>query len=387
MGRLWAFSFLSYINDLNYSGDVSLSIYEQGGGTKRFSFATGSNTSAANTEDSSILQRTVNGTAETSYSRVFPDGSQQIYNVATSMASWAPRKVFLKQILDPQGNALTLSYDSQFRITGITDALGQVTTFSYGLPGDAYKITKVTDPFGRACSFAYSAAGQLASITDPVGIVSQFTYQGDFIQKLTTPYGDTAFTAGEMGSDITTWRWLEAVDPTGAKERVEYFQGDNPGIPVSDPAFPSGTQTVGSGLNIQNELLNTRNTFHWDKKAMIDAPGDYAAAHIYHWLHDPATQQITDVLESEKPRVVQLSGPKSRPTTRSAGALNRAGPAVTSMPREPCNWRRPATTRREIPHNPLIPWGEPPHTSTTPPVSICSRCETPPTDATTCWRY
>ena len=71
---------------------------------------------------------------------------------------------------------LTITYDGQIRITAITDAVGQVTTLSYGVSGSPLLVTQITDPFGRSATFTYNASGQLASITDVLGITSSYTY-------------------------------------------------------------------------------------------------------------------------------------------------------------------------------------------------------------------
>lgn len=55
--------------------------------------------------------------------------------------------------VDPQGNTLTFTYDSQLRLLAVTDAIGQVTRLDYELPGDIWKLTKGTDPFGRTATF------------------------------------------------------------------------------------------------------------------------------------------------------------------------------------------------------------------------------------------
>src|SRR5207302_4108643 len=135
------------------------------------------------------------------------------------------------QWIDPQGNAVAINYDSNFRITRIIDALGQVSTISYESPDDPLKITKITEPFptGRSATFAYTN-GQLTTITDEIGIQSQFHYvpAGTCIDSLTTPYGTSAFATGQSGSN----RWLEMTDPLGGKERVEY-RDNAPGISAS----------------------------------------------------------------------------------------------------------------------------------------------------------
>ena len=55
-------------------------------------------------------------------------------------------------------------------LSAITDAIGQVTTLTYGNTNDIYKITRVTDPFGRFADFAYDSLGRLTNITDVIGL-------------------------------------------------------------------------------------------------------------------------------------------------------------------------------------------------------------------------
>ena len=198
----------------------------------------------------------------------------------------------MTQSVDPQGNTLTYTYDGTFRLVAVTDALGQVTSLTYGLAADPLKITRVTDPFGRSATFEYNASNQLWKITDTIGLISQFTYDsGDFISKLTTPYGDTTFIKGEEYGH----RWLEIQDPEGARERVEYINGA-PGIPYSVP-----TASVPSGMFTFNQYMNYRNTYYWDKKARAEALGDYTKARITHWLHtDYDINTVSDIPENTK---------------------------------------------------------------------------------------
>ncbi len=148
-----------------------------------------------------------------------------------------PRRVFMTQWKDAAGNAVTYTYDSSLRLIAATDAIGQVTTLSYDLSSDPLKITRVTDPFGRFATFDYTSTGRLMRITDVICMPSSFGYgPTDFISTLTTPYGTTTFTYGEP--DGTT-RWLEATDPLGGTERVEYRHAA-PGIGSSESAVPQG---------------------------------------------------------------------------------------------------------------------------------------------------
>jgi len=167
------------------------------------------------------------------------DGSKMVFSQSDGSAGTA-RKIFLKQVIDPHGNAVTLTYDASLRVVAIADAIGQVTTVTYAHPTDIYKITKVTDPFGRFATFQYDAAKRLEKITDVIGITSQFTYEGasDFINGLITPYGTKTFIKAESG----TTRSLDTIHQDGNRERVEFNQSTTLGTPGSDVAatVPAG---------------------------------------------------------------------------------------------------------------------------------------------------
>ncbi len=287
LGNKWSFDWISYlvIDPANETADATA--YGPGGGTLHYGgFDSGTQAYAPQRETQVSLVKT--GTDH--YEKRFPDGSRQVF--ALSDGAPVARKLFMTQWIDPQGNGLTYSYDSSFRLVAVTDVLEQVTIVAYELVSDPFKVTKVTDPFGRHADLAYNAAGQLWKITDSIGLTSEFTYDtGDFINKLTTPYGDTLFAMGESGA---TYRWLEITDPQGAKERIEYNNNVS-AIPFSEPS-----NTVPPEIATFNQYINYRNTFYWDKKAMDDAPGDYTKARITHWLHTEDVNVASDIPESSK---------------------------------------------------------------------------------------
>jgi YD repeat-containing protein len=155
-----------YITD-NPSNTLSdVNYFVMGGGTRKFTgFNPGTQTFAFQQYSSARLTRT--GLA--SYEMTSPDGSRKIFSQSDG-AIGTSRKVFLTQMLDPFGNALTLTYDVNLRLVGITDAIGQVTALAYGNMNDIYKITRATDPFGRFADFAYDSLGRLTNITDVIGL-------------------------------------------------------------------------------------------------------------------------------------------------------------------------------------------------------------------------
>ena len=277
-GAKWTSDWLSYVIDDPQSPSRDVDLYNRGGGTETYTgFDTATRSYAPQYLNGAVLRRI----APAGYERRLSDGSYEIFNRSDGSASF-PRKVFMTRLIDPYGNAADLSYDADLRLTTVIDPLGQPTTLSYELPGDTLKITRVTDPFGRFATFEYNDSGQLVRITDVIGLQSQFDYDtGDFIRAMTTPYGTTTFAKGEQG----TTRFLEATDPLGDTERVEYRQ-QAPGVADHDdntivPQFAE------SNL-LYNSYLDGRDTFYWDKKTWRDFPGDYTKAKMFHFLHENA---------------------------------------------------------------------------------------------------
>lgn len=321
MGSRWTFSWFGYVT---YNPNDTLAqtrLYTPSGGLQKFSgFTDGVSTVSPNNAGRLGFESSAVVPGAYRYERINPDGSREVYEqddgVEVTPAT-TQKKAFLSQIIDAQGNALTFTYDSMLRIVAATDAIGQVTTITYGLAEDDRKITAVTDPFGRTASFHYEkvvpahgeiyesvAPWQLVKITDTNGIESQFAYGPktptdqssygsgggqlglpayDFINKLTTPYGSTTFAYEEEG----TRRKLVATDPQGDAECVEY-RDNAPGFTAQvDPA------PVPGGASWFNNYMNRRNSFYWDKKAWKEAPGDYAKARNYHWMHSYGNVNIT----------------------------------------------------------------------------------------------
>jgi YD repeat-containing protein len=295
LGNQWSYTWLQYIADDTTQPTADVNLVLNNGNALTFTgFNSTSNTYAVELKSQGQLTKT----STNSYQCLYPDGSLEIYSQPDNTNG--PRRVFITKKQDPTGNALTFTYDSTNRLVSVTDAIGQVTTLSYGLTNDIYKITQVTDPFGRYATFQYNGSGQLTNIIDVIGINSAFTYgspgEADFINSLTTPYGMTTFT--NNNADYSG-RWIQATDPLGAQERYEFTQGV-PFVSDSDPVnlVPSGLN--GTGLN---EELAHRMSFFWDKKTMAAMNGtiDYTMARQYVWLRSAANfYTMSDIMESSK---------------------------------------------------------------------------------------
>ena len=85
----------------------------------------------------------------------------------------------LTSIQDPNGNAVTIGYDTAYRPVSITDAGGRVYTLTYNAAGLLAKVEdgNLTDP--RDYAFTYDSQGRLTGITDPQGQQETFSYDTD----------------------------------------------------------------------------------------------------------------------------------------------------------------------------------------------------------------
>ncbi|NWJ40971.1 MAG: hypothetical protein HXX12_08360 [Geothrix sp.] len=279
LGPKWAFDWVLTLTDDPTTVGQTVKLLPASGGMKA---QVGYNTLTQTYAPDYFNQDQLVRTSASSYKVVHRDGSSDIYDL-TDGAIVAPRTLFRTRSIDPSGNTVTYGYDAQRRLTTVTDALGQVTTLSYGLAGDPKKVTLVTDPFGRTASMTYTASGLLESITDALGITTTFSYgpttqnpamAADFINGMTTPYGTSTFACGNGAANNT---WILATDPSGDQERSEYV-GLVSSLPLSDPVAPVGVVNTGHWFF---------NSYYWDKRAMEIYPGDYTKAKITHWVYSP----------------------------------------------------------------------------------------------------
>lgn len=293
----WTLNWLTYVTDDPNNPGETVTRYLSGGGA--YSYA-GYNSStgafAAQNNDGSIL--VLASTTPITYQRQLNNGSIEIYAQSDGNTNY-PRNVFLSKFIDPQGNALTLNYDSQMRLVSLTDTVGRQTTFSYGLGPQSLLVTQITDPFGRSANLTYDGAGRLASITDVLGLTSSFGYDSNsLVDAMTTPYGTTTFAYTAPGASAPP-RFLQVTDPLGYNEREEWLEPAP--IPDSDPS-----NTVPQGMSTTNTFLTYRDSFHWDKDEYIAAGCtptggcDYMIARDRHFAHVPNTTIKSTTIESIK---------------------------------------------------------------------------------------
>jgi RHS repeat-associated protein len=232
----WTFNWVSYLT-LDSSGNAT--VITRGGGSEYYAYPY---------QPSLYSQASLVNVSSGVYQRQLPDGSFETFDQADGTG-----RIFLTAVDDPQSNEATIQYDTNFRITTITDDIGQQTTLTYGSNtlGDPgfYVITQITDPFSRSCTFTYdSAYTNLLSTTDVIGLTSQFHYliaTPSLIDRMTTPYGTTGFFT---------------------------YNTTSGSIPYSNALqflYPDGTTSV-----MISQLGQASGTFYFDREAMMLYPSD-----------------------------------------------------------------------------------------------------------------
>ncbi len=292
VSQKWTFNWLSFVVDDPGAPGTGVQRYDRDDGFlySQTGYDSGTHRFAPEEDDASVLE--LKSTSPVVYQRFLQDGTIETY-AEPDGSTTSPRHVFLSEVADPQGNALTLNYGKiggEVRLLSLTDAVGRRTSFSYGSAVSPLLITKITDPFGRSAELTYDGAGRLSSITDVLGLTSKFTYDGSsLIDQLTTPYGSTQFNYGISSDAIGAGdrRFLNIVDPLGYGEREETFEPATD-VPASEPA-----DLVPQGMtNIFNGFLNDRDSFHWNKHqyaaagCTVDGGCDYHDARVTHFTHD-----------------------------------------------------------------------------------------------------
>jgi RHS repeat-associated protein len=299
VGPKWTLNWLAYVIDDPTNPGANVARYMGGGGQYYYQgYNSSSGQFSSQTDDGSVL--ILKSAAAGTYERHLRDGSVETYATSNGATSY-PRNILLTKSEDPQGNALNFAYDSQDRLTTITDAVGRHTTFSYGNAAYPLQVTAITDPFGRSANLTYDSSGRLSSLTDIVGITSSLGYDSNsLVNSLTTPYGTTTFSYTTPGASGPP-RFVEVTDPLGHHEREEWLEPAP--VPSSDP---SASVPTGMPLAPMNNYLQYRDSFHWDKDQYIAAGCtptggcDYAKARDTHFLHVGGTTLKANVIESLK---------------------------------------------------------------------------------------
>jgi YD repeat-containing protein len=136
----------------------------------------------------------------TSYwTMTFQNGEQRLFdNTSGNLIS----------IIDRNGNATQLTYDSVARLVTVTDPASRHLYFSYA-SGSSFLVTGVTSDVGLSLSYAYDTQGRLIQVTNPDSSTVSFSYDSNsFISSVTDSQGKIleSHTYDSSGHGLTSSR-------------------------------------------------------------------------------------------------------------------------------------------------------------------------------------
>jgi RHS repeat-associated protein len=235
-GNKWQFNYGSYLV-VDTAGNVT--VFMPDGRRDEYTIKTGGYNHPYQ------VFNTLTKIAENHYELKFHDDTIYVYNIPAGTASLQP---FLVEIRDRQGQKLTVTYDSNVRLTTINDALGRATTLTYNAQG---LVTQVTDPFSRSAAFEYDADRNLTKITDMGGYWSTISYDADaYITSIENQKGKWLFYI-EPADGVVAYSddyappgehmWqsyrITMTNPFGDKEEYFYHGGCGNAVGINDCGY------------------------------------------------------------------------------------------------------------------------------------------------------
>ena len=149
-------------------------------------------------------------------------------------------------ITDAQGNITTFTYDARGNRLTSADALNETTTYTYDVMN---RLTKITAPDGSTTQFAYDYRGRRISVTDANGKTTAYQYDdADRLVAVTDPAGHLTVYGYDTENNL--------VNITDALSRATGFAYDSMGR-VTQVMFPSGLSESYTYDAVNNLLSKT----------------------------------------------------------------------------------------------------------------------------------
>ncbi len=132
-------------------------------------------------------------------------------------------------LTDANGNITRYEYNSKGQITKVIDALGSITQYTYGgtgctsCGGSGDKLTGITDAKGQTTTYQYDSLGRLIKETDSLGNIIAYSYdsKGNLISK-NDAKGNTLTYTYNISKGL-----IQTSYPDGTKENFTYNANGN----------------------------------------------------------------------------------------------------------------------------------------------------------------
>jgi len=218
---------------------------------------------------------------------------------------------------DRNGNTLTITRDSQGRVTALTEPAGRQLTFSY--TGTNLRIDRITDPLGRTVQYTYDGQGRLTSVTDPAGGVTQYTYDANHrlltitdprnITFLTNEYDSAGRVIRQTQADGGVWTFSYTTSGSFISQTVVTDPRGNPttyrfnnfGYLISQ-TDALGQTTTSTRDPLTNLLLSSKDPLGRITRFAYDATGNVTSitdpqGNTRTFTYDPTFNKVTSITD------------------------------------------------------------------------------------------
>jgi RHS repeat-associated protein len=232
----------------------------------------------------------------------------------------------------PIGGVTTMQYDNLQRVTQITDALNNVTTFQYGansggnaFDGSSFKPTRTTDPRGIVTNVYYDALYRPLS----KGIV----YDSN---------GDTSWTSMSydgVGNVVAT------VDPLGNKTATTYDALNRPRVTTA--ADTSTTQQFYTSTGFRYKVIDQNNNVTQTQFDNAGRPTQVTQPQVYDQASNSPLSPVTHTYYDAAGNVIETVDPLNFVWDYAYDARNRKVQEFAPSVQDASNgnaWSRPMTT-------------------------------------------
>ncbi|MFG3044351.1 RHS repeat-associated core domain-containing protein [Streptomyces sp. NPDC048241] len=211
-------------------------------------------------------------------------------------------------ITTPGGRWISLTYDSQHRVTGARDNTGRTTAYGYDSAG---RLETVTDPAGGVGSYTYDGTtNRVKTAKDARGIVyltNAYDTDGRVKQQTLTEGQEYSFAYTVTGTSQVTA--AQVTQPGGAVRRVEF---DSSGFGTTD--------TEAYGTSLARKTVYQRGTNH-RVSAVVDPYGRRTELSYDANGHATSALELAGTANARSSGTTTFDGPYDQPTktTNSLG--------------------------------------------------------------------
>ena len=132
--------------------------------------------------------------------------------------TWNTRCNAPSEVIDAEGNTVTITYDTDENPSSILDPRGYTTSIAYTDTNFPHLATEITDPFLNTTSFTYDSQGHVLTSEDAKGETTTYTYDtsGQLLTQTDALNNTISYTYDSLG------RVVETTDPSGVVTKNEY---------------------------------------------------------------------------------------------------------------------------------------------------------------------